>query len=288
MKSVTVLGCGPVGLATVVLLKRAGHEVIAIDPNQKLISKCRLSEFDKVGELSSELKVQFEDHYHRDFLSETLFFCIGTPYENGELCLDSTFKALDQIKGAESLDRVKHLVFRSTFSPGTCEEVLTSYIQKVWETSVDISYLPEFLREKFIKEDLENPPLSVVAHNSTSAKKRFDDLNLRFKSVDSIKTLELLKLSCNAFHALKVSFANEVGRLAKSLHIPDQELMDLFCEDNKLNISKAYLRPGSPFGGACLDKDLMALEALSKSKKVDIPVMKAIRESNELNKKLNV
>src|SRR5204862_3164767 len=157
-------------------------------------------------------------------------------------------------------------VLRSTVLPGTLEErilpLLERHSGKTRGVAFDVCFQPEFLREGSSIHDYDNPPFTVVGADSSSAialvREAFTRLPAEFK-VCSIRTAEMLKYCCNAFHALKITFANEVGRVCQALEIDSHEVMGLFSQDTRLNISTAYLKPGFAFGGSCLPKDLRAL-----------------------------
>src|SRR5262249_47451997 len=150
------------------------------------------------------------------------------------------------------------IVVRSTVFPGTCEDVVRPLIGG----KAAIVSNPEFLREGSAVRDFMEPSLVVVGATEPDAAERVADL---YKPLGvgvcrvSLRTAEMIKFACNAFHAVKIGFANEVGALCSRLDIPAQEVMDTLCEDTKLNISRAYLNPGFAFGGSCLPKDLRAL-----------------------------
>ena len=144
---------------------------------------------------------------------------------------------------------------------------------------------PEFLRESTAVEDFYHPPFTIIgALDKASvgvAERLYSGIEAPLERVP-IKVAEMIKYTCNCFHALKVSFANEVGNLCKALQIDSWQVMDIFCKDNKLNLSPYYLRPGFAFGGSCLPKDLRALVYLAKQKDVEVPVLGSVLASNQL------
>src|SRR5439155_5280849 len=148
----------------------------------------------------------------------------------------------------------------------------------------DVCFQPEFLREGTSIRDYDAPPLTVIGAESDRPVRQLLELFGALPGafvVCGIRTAEMLKYACNAFHALKISFANEVGRISQALEIDAHAVMDLVCMDTQLNISTAYLRPGFAFGGSCLPKDLRALLHAAARRDVDVPVLSGIRESNE-------
>jgi GDP-mannose 6-dehydrogenase len=173
----------------------------------------------------------------------------------------------------------RHYILRSTLIPGTIQREILPLLQDGAE--FDFSYYPEFLRERFLREDLIAPPLRVVAHSSPSAQERFSVIfPEEFRQLYDFASAEALKIACNAFHALKAVFANEIADFCEQAGASAQEVMKAFCEDEKLNLSSRYLKPGAPFGGPCLDKDLRALEHSLSQYGLQGELLRAIRKSN--------
>ena len=164
--------------------------------------------------------------------------------------------------------------------------MLEEYSGKKAGLDFAVCFQPEFLREGSSIEDYDNPPITVVGSNDERAteqlKNVFGDLPCKFISTD-IKTAETLKYACNTFHALKITFANEIGRVSQALGADSHRVMNLLCEDTQLNISRAYLRPGFAFGGSCLPKDLRALLYIAKSEDVEVPMLSAMLPSNRVH-----
>ena len=180
-----------------------------------------------------------------------------------------------------------YVVFRSTMLPGTVEDLLIPILEKhsgkkVGE-GIEVCYNPEFLREGSSVSDFYNPPKIVLGERSKGAGVMVLDLYAGIEAPlirTSIRVAEMAKYCDNAFHALKVSFANEIGNLCKKMGVDSHEVMSVFCEDKKLNLSPAYLKPGFAFGGSCLPKDLRALVYQAKRFDLDSPVLNAILPSN--------
>jgi GDP-mannose 6-dehydrogenase len=147
-------------------------------------------------------------------------------------------------------------------------------------------FQPEFLREGSSIRDYDHPPYTIVGGNCEAAivavREIFEHLDARFL-VTSIRVAEALKMSCNAFHALKITFANEIGRVSQALGIDPHEVMKLVCADTQLNISTAYLKPGFAFGGSCLPKDLRALTQIAKHHDVEVPMLASLLASNRVH-----
>jgi GDP-mannose 6-dehydrogenase len=181
-------------------------------------------------------------------------------------------------------------VLRSTVAPGTAVELVRPTLEaksgKRSGTDFGLCFQPEFLREGSSIKDYDQPPFTVVGGDSPDSidvlRKLFGHLPCDFIATD-IRTAEALKLVCNAFHALKITFANEVGRIASALDIDGRQIMSLVCRDTRLNISAAYMKPGFAFGGSCLPKDLRALTYIGRARDVDTPVLSSILPSNQIH-----
>ena len=193
--------------------------------------------------------------------------CVGTPSNpNGSLDLDYVWRVADQLgkilKGKSSYHGV---VIRSTVLPGTVESVAKRIEQASGKKLGDgfgIASNPEFLREGTSVYDFDNPPYTVVGTEDERMQHLLSELYARIQAplhFVKIREAELLKYACNAFHATKVAFGNEIGAVAKELGIDSHVVMGIFCNDTKLNVSPAYLKPGFAFGGSCLPKDVRAI-----------------------------
>jgi GDP-mannose 6-dehydrogenase len=180
------------------------------------------------------------------------------------------------------------VVIRSTVPPGTGYSVVEpafhpDLLPEGW--TVGTAMCPEFLREGSGVDDFFEPPFVVLGSEDprtrASCEALFDFLDHEIRHVD-VATAEALKYACNAFHAVKVTFANEMGRVFSQYGVDSRGVMELFCEDRKLNISSSYLRPGFAFGGSCLPKDLRALQSMARSSGVDVPLLSSTLISNEI------
>lgn len=218
--------------------------------------------------------------------------CVGTPSgPDGRLREADLLDALEEIAAtlqqAGSEHPVHHIVVRSTVPPGmharACER-LQKRLGAAFGDRVTLTLNPEFLREGTAVRDLEEPELVVYATEQASAatwiEALYHDQKAQLRRTDP-PSAEVLKLVCNAWHALKVSFANEVARLAGPTQVDPFAVMELLVQDRKLNTSAAYLRPGMPFGGACLTKDVAALSAHARAHGVELPVINGILPSNQ-------
>lgn len=220
--------------------------------------------------------------------SSISMICVGTPVSaQGEPDLTAVYSVARSIGTAlQGKDGFHAVVCRSTVPPGTVDRIAAI----VEETSgkkrgvgFGVASNPEFLREGSAIKDYMNPPFTVIGAEDDRTRDSilaiYADLDGE-KVVVSLKEAELLKYVCNAYHALKVTFANEVGSIARNLGVDGRTVMELFCMDTQLNISTAYFRPGAPYGGSCLPKDTRALSGLAVKNKVDAPVVGSIESSN--------
>lgn len=277
---ITLVGLGPVGLATAWSLLRAGHRVHGFDRNRAVTEAIVSGVFPRAEglPLGPYLKKNFFVH---PTLAETpraatTVVAVGTPATEHGFDLSAVAEAIEGTRAAAG----RHLILRSTLQPGT----VTKMILPLLAPEDEFSYFPEFLREQFLVEDTEHPPLSVAAHGSDAAAEKFFSLFPRVRRLDDYAAVETLKIASNAFHALKVAFANEVGDLALRHGTSAERLMEEFCRDTKLNLSDRYLKPGRAFSGACLDKDLRALEDSLDRAGLTSPLLRSVRVSNDLRK----
>jgi len=224
--------------------------------------------------------------------TDVSFICVGTPSaSNGSQDLTALLRLAESIGTALKSKRAFHtIVVRSTVQPGTLEEKVEPILERVSgkKSGVDfgLAFQPEFLREGSSIRDYDHPPYTIVGANCEAAinavRGIFQHLDARFL-VTSIRVAETLKMSCNAFHALKITFANEIGRVSESMGIDSHEVMRLVCADTRLNISPAYLKPGFAFGGSCLPKDLRALTQIAKQNDIEIPMLSSLLTSNRVH-----
>jgi GDP-mannose 6-dehydrogenase len=298
---ISVFGLGYVGVVSVACLARDGHRVVGVDIDPVKLELIRAGRSPIVEEGIQELMrevVQAGSVSVTDSVSDAIrdtelsFVCVGTPSSgNGSQDLSAVRRIGEQIGAALQLTDDYHtIVLRSTVEPGTVDgmfrETLERASGKKAGTDFGVCFQPEFLREGTSIRDYDSPPFTIVgaADERPAAVLRsiFGHLPCEFIHT-SVREAELLKYACNAFHALKVTFANEIGRLAQSLGTDPHEVMRLVCKDTRLNISPAYLRPGFAFGGSCLPKDLRALTYLGKRGDVVTPMLSGILASNRVH-----
>jgi len=222
--------------------------------------------------------------------TEVAMIAVGTPSaDDGSIQLDAVLSVMDAI-GQVLHDTDQHytIVLRSTLLPGILEEQLAPRLADAcgegFGTRVVLCNNPEFLRESSAIADYDEPPYVVVgAANETAARpvlSLYDNVDAE-KIVTDTRTAALVKYACNAFHATKIGFANEIGSLAKSLGGDGRRVMELICRDDKLNISTAYMKPGFAFGGSCLPKDLRAITRYAEQNALRLELLRSILPSND-------
>ena len=300
-RRISIFGLGYVGAVSMACLARDGHQVIGVDIDHRKLDLIRARKSPILEEGIQELmrdvvdsgRVTVTDDAARAVReSEVSFICVGTPSAaNGSQDLTAILRLAEQIGAALRDKREFHtVVVRSTVLPGTLEDHIGPILEKESgkRSGVDfgLAFQPEFLREGSSIRDYDEPPFTVVGANHAYPVDRlralFGHLPCPFH-VSSIRAAEMMKLACNNFHALKITFANETARLCDALRVDPFEVMRLFCEDTHLNISKAYLRPGYAFGGSCLPKDLRATMYMAKQRDVELPMLGGILGSNRIH-----
>lgn len=300
-KRISIFGLGYVGAVSLACLARDGHRVIGvdIDPIKLNLIRARKSPILEEGiqELMHDVvasgRVAVTDDAAQALRdTEVSFVCVGTPSAaNGSQDLSAILRLAEQLGTALATKREFHtLVIRSTVQPGTLEEKIEPILERASgkKSGVDfgLAFQPEFLREGSSIRDYDHPPYTIVGGNCEAAvnavREIFQHLDARF-FVTTIRVAEALKMSCNAFHALKITFANEIGRISQALGIDSHEVMRLVCADTRLNISPAYLKPGFAFGGSCLPKDLRALAQIARQNDLEIPMLGSVLASNRVH-----
>jgi len=295
---ISILGLGYVGAVSLGCLVRDGHEVVGadIDENKlKLIQDGKTPIIEEgMEELMSSVASSGRVSVTTDAVEAVLstdisFICVGTPSAaNGGHDLTAIKRLSEQMADALKKKSDYHVfIIRSTVAPGTVESIIGPIIEsrsgKKIGDGFGLGFQPEFLREGSSIRDYDNPPYTVIGADSDRSinvvKEVFQHLPCQFISC-SIKTAEMLKFCCNVFHALKATFANEIGRVSQALGVDSHEVMQLVCEDKSLNISTAYMKPGFAFGGSCLPKDLRALVKLAKDNDINIPMLENVLPSN--------
>jgi len=296
---VAVFGMGYVGVVSAACLARNGHRVMGVDPNQtktELINDGRspiiepgLDELVESAVAEGRL-VALNEAARAIQQSELLMVCVGTPgHANGSLDLTYVHRVCDEI-GAElaHCHEYKTVVMRSTMLPGSMEVEVIPRLERASHRKAGrdfgVCFNPEFLREGTAIHDFDDPHKTIFGSTDDRAAAQLRSLYEALDAplhVTDLRTAEMVKYVDNAWHALKVSFANEVGRLSKAVDVDSRKVMELFCTDRKLNLSPAYLRPGFAFGGSCLPKDLRALGYQGRAHDINLPLMNSILPSNQ-------
>ncbi|HKQ08523.1 MAG TPA: UDP-glucose/GDP-mannose dehydrogenase family protein [Blastocatellia bacterium] len=294
----SVFGLGYVGCVSAACFAKAGHEVVGVDVNQvkvDIINGGRspivepgIEELIREAVGAGRLRAT-TDAAEAVAGADVSLVCIGTPSNpNGSLNLAYIKRACQQIGEAIAARTRFHIVvMRSTMLPGTIEQTviptLEVYSGKRAGRDFGVAINPEFLREGTSLADFNNPPFTLIGADDEDTAGLLSRL---YAGIDAplltvrVKEAEMVKYACNTFHALKVTFANEIGNVCKAMNVDSHKVMEVFCKDTKLNLSPYYLKPGFAFGGSCLPKDLRAITYKAKELDVDVPVLSAILASN--------
>ena len=296
---VSIFGLGYVGAVSAGCLAEVGHNIIGIDRDKFKVDyinqgKAPIIEKDleyiikknvKMGKLQATT-----DSKRAVMETEISFICVGTPsHLNGNIDLTYVERVSKDIGEALALKDDYHLVVaRSTMLPGTMHgtiiPLLEKYSGKKAGNHFGVVCNPEFLREASAVTDFFNPPKTVIGTINEKDSEKVAKLYKGIKAPlihTSIKIAEMIKYVDNSFHALKITFANEIGLICKILEIDSHAVMKIFCQDTKLNLSPLYLKPGFAFGGSCLPKDLRSLTYLGKHQDLILPVLNSIIPSNQ-------
>jgi GDP-mannose 6-dehydrogenase len=298
--NVSVFGLGYVGSVSAASLAADGHCVVGVDVNPDKVAAVSAGKSpivepgleDALGRAVSEGRLRATTSTPdavRD--TDVSLICVGTPSRrNGSLDLTYLERVCEQIGAAIAPKSKYHVVVvRSTVLPGTTHGVVIPALERTsgkrYGDGFGVSVNPEFLREGTALKDFRKPPLTVVGHNHAADASGTIAL---YHAIDaplvstSIRVAEMVKYTSNAWHALKVCFANEIGNVCKRLGVDSHDVMDIFCRDEKLNLSSYYLKPGFAFGGSCLPKDVRALQYRARELDVELPVISSILPSNRL------
>jgi GDP-mannose 6-dehydrogenase len=300
---ISVFGLGYVGSVSAGCLSGLGHDVIGVDVNPTKVDMINAGQSPVIeagldGLIAKGVEVgqlRASDNAPEAIVaSDVSLICVGTPSDsNGNLDLTFVERVCQEIGQALAAKEGYHVVVvRSTMLPGSTEErvipILESASGRQAGRGFGVSFNPEFLREGTAVHDFHHPPFSLIGEYDAQGSQVVADL---YADVDApvlivpLRAAEMVKYANNAFHALKVVFANEVGSICKQQGIDSHQVMDIFCMDEKLNLSSYYLKPGFAFGGSCLPKDLRALLYHAHRLDLRVPVLEAILPSNELQVK---
>jgi len=295
---VSVFGLGYVGSVSAASFAADGHQVVGVDVNADKVAAINAGRSPVVEPGLDELLARNAGEGRvrattnaAEAIDETevSLLCVGTPSRrNGSLDLTYLARVSEEVGAALGDKSAYHVVVvRSTVLPGTTHSVVIPTLErtsgKKYGEGFGVSVNPEFLREGTALKDFRKPPLTLVGHNHAADASGTIAL---YQAIDaplvstSIRVAEMMKYTSNTWHALKVVFANEIGNLCKKLNVDSHEVMDIFCRDEKLNISSCYLKPGFAFGGSCLPKDVRALQYRAKEVDVELPLISQILPSN--------
>ncbi len=298
MSSVSVFGLGYVGCVSSACLAREGHTVVGVDVNPTKVALVNSGRSTIVEEGIAELVTQMvasgrlrattsvSEAVHATDIS---LVCVGTPSAaNGALDLSYVERVCTEIGAAIRDKSTFHtIVIRSTVLPGTVHGVATPALERGSGKTAGVHFgvcsNPEFLREGTSIKDFLDPPFTLIGADTEQAAAAVKSLYAGLEApvhVVAVRVAEMVKYACNCYHGLKVGFANEIGNICKALDVDSHEVMRVFCEDRKLNISAAYLKPGFAFGGSCLPKDLRAVTHKARELDIETPILRATLESN--------
>lgn len=292
---IAIFGLGYVGATNAACLTKLGHSVVGVDINASKVAVLAAGKSPIVEPMVPELiatghasglvhATTSTEEALRD--ADLAMVCVGTPSQpdgTTEPCY--LLRVTEQIATARRrLGRTVPIFVRSTSLPSV-HRTLTDVLVKAFGPSQPLAYCvhPEFLREGQAVDDFFNPPKIVYGVTDDAARKVIPDIYPGIEAPTEIMTVDaaaLVKYADNCFHALKVTFANEIGQLALSFGVDARDVMRVFCLDTKLNISTRYLRPGLPFGGSCLPKDVKAVNAWSRGTRIKLPVLDELMQSN--------
>ena len=297
---VSIFGLGYVGTVSAGCLAEDGHEVIGVDPVQTKVDminsglspiiEANIGEIIRSNVQAGRLRAT-QDQVRAIRETELSFVCVGTPSQtNGNLDLTYIRRVCEHIGQALKEKAAWHaVVIRSTILPGTMQKIVIPTLEghsgKKAGPDFGVCHNPEFLREGSGVKDFESPPKTVIGELDQASG---DMLVTLYRKIEAplirtdLETAEMVKYVDNCWHALKIGFANEIGNLCKAFEIDAHKVMDIFCQDKKLNISRAYLLPGFAFGGSCLPKDLRAVCYQAKIHDLDLPIITSILSSNEM------
>src|SRR5258706_2029955 len=295
---ISVLGLGYVGAVSAGCLAKEGHEVVGVDPQQSkvdLINAGRTPIIEKdIGEIIAEQRGANRIFATSDVsaavrATDLSLICVGTPsLGNGHIDLKYVRRVCEQIGAGLREHRGHTVVVRSTLLPGSMRTVVIPALEEASGLKAGrdfgLAINPEFLREGTAVYDYFHPPKTVIGEVGKGSgevlEKIYGHLPGPMIRTD-YETAEMVKYADNTWHALKVAFANEIGNICKALGLDSHALMDIFCQDTKLNLSSYYLKPGFAFGGSCLPKDVRALAYKAKLMDVKVPIIDAILPSND-------
>lgn len=299
---ISIFGLGYVGSVSAAYLANHGHNVIGVDSNpikveminagKALIIEPQLKELTEDAVKTNNLRATL-DVNEAIRCSELTFICVGTPSQkNNSIDLTYIRQVCEDIGKALAKKTTHHTIAcRSTMFPGSMKKVviptLEKYSGKIAGKDFSVCINPEFMKEGSAVYDFAHPPKNVIGTNDEIAIQMLTELNNNTTDkptiVLDIEAAELVKYCDNVWHALKVGFANEIGKVCKALNIDSHRVMEVFCQDTTLNLSPYYLKPGFAFGGSCLPKDLRAFLYETQQLNIELPILNSVLPSNQLH-----
>ena len=294
---IAIFGLGYVGIVSAACLARDGHQVMGVDPQPAKVDLVRQGRSPIVekhvdGLLAEALAdgklLATTSPAEAVAVTDLAFVCVGTPSrKNGSLDTSAVERVCEEIGAAIALrDTPYTVVIRSTILPGTMRNIVIPALKRTagkYANSLRVANNPEFLRESTAVYDYDNPPKTVVGSDDPDVAAEVLGLYAGLpgpKIAARLEVGEMVKYADNVWHATKVAFANEIGNIAKAVGVDSWEVMDIFCQDTKLNISPYYLKPGFAFGGSCLPKDVRALTFKGRDLDLELPLLNALIPTN--------
>lgn len=295
---ISIFGLGYVGAVSAGCLAKEGHNVLGVDPYQPKVDLINQGKTpvieEQIGEIIADsvslgLLKATNDADEAIQNTDLSFICVGTPsLSNGGLDLSYVENVCEQIGQSLAKKNEFHVVVaRSTMLPGTMMDLVIPTLEKASGKKVGEGFgvcnNPEFLREGTAVYDFYHPPKTVIGETDSKSGSLLAEI---YQNLDApliktdVYTAEMVKYTDNVWHALKVGFANEIGNISKAVGIDGHAVMDIFCQDNKLNLSPYYLKPGFAFGGSCLPKDVRALAYKARDLDIETPIISSIMPSN--------
>lgn len=299
LMNISIFGLGYVGCVSLGCLAQNGHKGIGVDVSDNKIAQINngiativekdIDEIIKQQRAAGNIRAT-SDYKDAILNSEISIIAVGTPSSlKGHLNLDYIFHVAENLGEVLAIKNEFHVIaLRSTIFPGTCEKFART-IEKISgkKNNVDFAVVdnPEFLREGTAVNDYFNPPLTLIGSDCEKAtimmRSLYENLPGEIIATD-VKVAEIMKYVSNTYHALKISFANEIGNICSALNIDSFKVMEIFCMDKQLNISPYYFKPGFAYGGSCLPKDLKGLQTLAHDLYIKTPVIDSIDKTNEI------
>lgn len=296
---ISIFGMGYVGAVCTACLAQRGHQIIGVDVSKHKVELINAGKSPIVepgleglltaGKNSGHIRAT-SDYMDAIQNSDITMVCVPTPSKaNGDLSLEYIEAVCREIGFAMREKSSRHtVIIRSTVLPGTVKGTVLPILEDCAQMKAGVDFglgvNPEFLRESTAIHDYDEPPMTVVGalddQTGHLMESLYSDLNAPF-ICKPIEVAEMIKYTCNVWHAVKVGFANEIGSIAKALKVDGREVMDVVCRDHKLNISSYYMKPGFAFGGSCLPKDVRALNYRASKLDVKTPLISAVMPSNE-------